>query len=67
MITDVELDRLAKHASDWRYRSRSGAWDTVRYMQGIRDFNCLPLDNFSPDLLDDPASFVGRRHITSNL
>lgn len=39
-------------------RHGGGSFDTVRYMEVLPDWNCLPLGNFSPDLINDPSNMV---------
>jgi hypothetical protein len=33
-------------------------WDAVRYMECLPDWNMIPTDNFSPDLIDDPSNCI---------
>jgi hypothetical protein len=40
------------------YRNGGSSWDAVRYMECLPDWNCLPLGNFSPDLIADPANCI---------
>jgi hypothetical protein len=53
-----EYDEVARP----RYRYGGGTWDAVRYMECLPGWNCLPLANFSPDLVNDPSNCI-QKHI----